>query len=88
MSLIENRDTSIGTEQKTYKGVNMNKFLAIAALALTLTSGFTCSKNAPQAEAPATTEAAPMEAVPTEAAPMEAVPTEAAPTEVPAAPGQ
>lgn len=60
------------------------KAIVIASLiALSFTTGFTCSKNAPtepaaqeQMAAPAPTEAAPTEAAPAEAAP---APTEAAP---------
>jgi hypothetical protein len=61
----------------------MKKFLSIAFLALTLTTGFTCSKNAPEAQAPVATESqqapAAAEAAPTEA-PAEA-PAEEAPAQ-------
>lgn len=54
----------------------MKLIVAAAVIALAFTTGFTCSKNAPTAEQPAATEAAP--AAP--AAPVEgAAPTEAAP---------
>jgi len=64
------------------KGHNMKAIVIASLLALSFTTGFTCSKNAPEATAPATevapTEAAPAEGTPaTEAAP--AAPTEAAP---------
>jgi len=43
----------------------MNKFLAIAVLAITLTTGFTCSKNATEsAQAPTTTQENKTEAAP------------------------
>lgn len=53
----------------------MNKLLVVSLLALSFATGFTCSKNAPEAAAPAPTEAAPASAdasaapAPTEAAP-------------------
>lgn len=53
----------------------MNKLLVVSLLALSFATGFTCSKNAPEATAPAATEAAPASAdasaapAPTEAAP-------------------
>lgn len=65
----------------------MKVIIAAALLALTVTTGFTCSKNQPAEQAPAQeqmaapTEAAP--AAPTEGAPAEAAP--AAPTEAPPA---
>lgn len=58
----------------------MKMIVAAALIALAFTTGFTCSKNAPQAEAPVATPAAPAEgqvAPPADAAP--AAPTEAAP---------
>lgn len=61
--------------------------LASAAVALALTTGFTCAKNAPEQAAPAPTEAAP--AAPTEAAPAPTEAAPAAPTEAaPAAPAE
>ena len=63
----------------------MKAIVIAALLALSFTTGFTCSKNQPAEQAPATTEAAPAttEAAPAEgqpaAAPTEAAPTEAAP---------
>ncbi|MNK07825.1 hypothetical protein D3C87_257450 [compost metagenome] len=58
----------------------MKAIVVAALLALSFTTGFTCSKNQP-AETPAQ-DAAPTEVAPTEgAAPTEAAPTEAAPTE-------
>ncbi|MNL61165.1 hypothetical protein D3C87_1850550 [compost metagenome] len=72
----------------TMKGIyNMKAIVIAALLALSFTTGFTCSKNQPeQTEAPAATEAAPAEGQPaTEAAPADAAatpaPTEAAPAE-------
>ena len=59
----------------------MNKLiLASAALALVLTTGFTCSKNAPEQAAP---PAAPAEQAPM-AAPAPAAPADAAPAPAPA----
>ncbi|GEM_PF-2777451 len=59
----------------------MKKVLALSLLALSLTTGFTCSKEAPAPEA--AVEAAPAETAPAaEAAPAE---TEAAPEATPAA---
>lgn len=58
------------------KGQHMKTIVVAALLALSFTTGFTCSKNTP-AEAPAET-AAPAEAAPTEAAPTEAAPADAA----------
>ena len=68
----------------------MKALLVTAVLALSFTTGFTCSKNAPEAAAPAeqaqptaeATPAAPAEgttAAPTEGAAATAAPTEAAP---------
>lgn len=60
----------------------MKALLVTALLALSFTTGFTCSKNAPEAAAPTeatqpTAEATP--AAPTEGAAATAAPTEAAP---------
>lgn len=79
------------------EGTTTMKAIVIAALlALSFTTGFTCSKNQPAEQAPATTEAAPAAAAPagTEAAPAAAAPaegqpaatTEAAPATTEAAP--
>ncbi|MCM2352341.1 MAG: acylneuraminate cytidylyltransferase [Pseudobdellovibrio sp.] len=67
----------------------MKALLVTALLALSFTTGFTCSKNAPEAAAPTeatqptaeATPAAPAEgtAAPTEGAAATAAPTEAAP---------
>jgi hypothetical protein len=73
---------------KLTKGSTMKAIVVAALLALSFTTGFTCSKNQPETAAPAetapaaeatATEAAPAEGTPaaTEAAP--AAPTEAAP---------
>jgi hypothetical protein len=61
------------------KEQNMKGILAVALLALSFTTGFTCSKQAPEQAAETAAPAAPTEAAPTEAAPTEAAPTEAAP---------
>ncbi|MEK2645662.1 acylneuraminate cytidylyltransferase [Bdellovibrio sp. BCCA] len=70
------------------EGTTTMKAIVIAALlALSFTTGFTCSKNQPAEQAPATTETAP--ATTTEAAPAEGTPaatTEAAPATTEAAP--
>lgn len=60
----------------------MKLIVAAAIVALAFTTGFTCSKNAPEAT-PAEQTAPAMEAAPAEgtAAPTEAAPTEAAPAE-------
>ena len=71
----------------------MKTIVVAALLALSFTTGFTCSKNTP-AEAPAEqaapAEAAPAaEAAPTEAAPADAAaPTEGAPADAAAAPAE
>jgi len=64
----------------------MKAIVIASLLALSFTTGFTCSKNQPAEQAPATTEAAP--AATTEAAPAEGQPaaTEAAPAATEAAP--
>lgn len=66
------------------KGSTMTKLLVVSVLALSFTTGFTCSKNAPQQAAPeaapAQTEmAAPAEATPAsgDMAPAEATPAPA-----------
>lgn len=66
------------------EGTTTMKAIVIASLlALSFTTGFTCSKNQPAEQAPATTE----EAAPTEAAPAEGQPaTDAAPAGTEAAP--
>lgn len=69
----------------------MKALLVTALLALSFTTGFTCSKNAPEAAAPteATQPAAEATATPAEgttAAPTEGAAATAAPTETPAAP--
>ena len=51
----------------------MKAIVIAALLALSFTTGFTCSKNEPEA-APVETEMAPADAAPTEAAPTEAAP--------------
>ncbi|MBV2168648.1 MAG: acylneuraminate cytidylyltransferase [Bdellovibrio sp.] len=63
----------------------MKAIVIASLLALSFTTGFTCSKNQPAEQAPATTEAAPAA---TEAAPAEGQPaaTEAAPAATEAAP--
>lgn len=70
------------------KGLSMKALLVTALLALSFTTGFTCSKNAPEAAAPTeatqpTAETAPTEgtAAPTEGAAATAAPTEAAPAQ-------
>ncbi|KYG61094.1 hypothetical protein [Bdellovibrio bacteriovorus] len=63
----------------------MKAIVIAALLALSFTTGFTCSKNQPAEQAPATTETAPA----TEAAPAEGTPaatTEAAPATTETAP--
>ncbi|MEN0058307.1 MAG: acylneuraminate cytidylyltransferase [Bdellovibrio sp.] len=62
----------------------MKAIVIASLLALSFTTGFTCSKNQPAEQAPAPTETvAPTEAAP-EGQPAEVAPTEAAPTEAPA----
>ncbi len=63
----------------------MRLVIVAALLALSFTTGFTCSKNTPAETAPAAQEqmAAPAEATPA-AAPEGSAPGEAAPTETPA----
>jgi len=62
----------------------MKMILATALIALSFTTGFTCSKNTPAPEAvdttessPAVEEVAPAETMPADAAPVEATPTPA-----------
>ncbi|MFS4460078.1 acylneuraminate cytidylyltransferase [Bdellovibrio sp. HCB2-146] len=69
----------------------MKAIVIAALLALSFTTGFTCSKNQPeQTEAtPAATEAAPAEGQPaTEAAPADATATPAPTEAAPAAPAE
>lgn len=80
-----------GQQNKPRKGKDrtMNKMLIASLFALSLATGFTCSKNAPeQTEAPATTEAPAEQAQMAAPADAAAAPTEAAPTDAaaPAAP--
>lgn len=64
----------------------MKAIVVAALLALSFTTGFTCSKNQPETTTETTTTTETV--APTEAAPAEgtAAPTEAAPAETPAAP--
>lgn len=68
----------------------MKALLVTALLALSFTTGFTCSKNAPEAAAPTEAAQPTAEATPapteTPAAPTEGAAATAAPTETPAAP--
>lgn len=60
----------------------MKAIVIAALLALSFTTGFTCSKNQPEETAAPAVEATTTEVAPTEAAPAEGTPaTEAAPTE-------
>lgn len=73
------------------KGSTMKAIVIAALLALSFTTGFTCSKNqpaeeaAPAVETPAATEAAP-EAAPAEGQPAATEAAPAAPEAAPAAP--
>lgn len=67
----------------------MKTLLVTALLALSFTTGFTCSKNAPEAAAPTEATQPTAEATPapteTSVAPTEGAAATAAPTETPAA---
>lgn len=64
----------------------MKAIVITALLALSFTTGFTCSKNQPAEQAPATTEAAPAAATEVAPAATEAAPAEGQPAATEAAP--